>query len=197
MKNVLHIISSARDENSYSKGLSSAIVEKLKDQHFVSTLVERNLAVDFPFFIDGKLIYEFYKHPSQVDEQGAALLSYANTIFEEVEKADIIVIGTPMHNLGISAPLKAWIDQLVRMGKSYGFTDDGQRAGYLGGKQIYVAIASGGKKNGASGENDYIESYLRDVFKAYTGITDVACFRVEGTAFPHFEVDYNQIIENL
>jgi FMN-dependent NADH-azoreductase len=197
MKSVLHIISSARGSQSYSRQLSSAIVKKLTDKDSIKNIVERNLADEFPPFIDQVLIKEFYKSPETIDKDGDLLLRYATKIFNEINEADFIVIGTPMHNLGISAPLKAWIDQLIRFGITYGYNNEGKRIGFFKNKKVYLAIASGGKLSDWFNENEYIESYIRDVFKAYTGITDVYTFRVEGTAENNFKADYEKIIQTL
>lgn len=197
MKRALHIISSARGELSYSRGLSAAIINKLIEKKEIDTVVERDLTKLPPPFLNEPLIWEFYKFPATIDEKGKQLLTYADAIFNEVEQADIIVIGTPMHNHGISAHLKAWIDQLVRVGVSYKFNVDGTRTGCLSNKKVYLAIASGGKLAYWPAAYEFIESYVKAVFSAYTGITDVCTYRVEGTAENNFKVNYEEIIENI
>lgn len=197
MKNVLHIISSARGSRSYSQGLSSAIVKKLTDKKLVNTIVERNLVLDAPPFIDQALIEVFYKNPDTISDDDHLLLRYANTVLNEIKGADFIVIGTPVHNLGVSAPLKAWIDQLIRFGVTYGYNSDGVRTGYLGGKKVFLAIASGGSVSDWDGGSDYTETYIKSVFNAYTGITDFCTYRIEGTASPDFKANYEEILKNL
>ncbi|KUY20579.1 hypothetical protein BAZ12_11505 [Elizabethkingia miricola] len=198
MKNILHTISSARGTKSHSYGLSTAILEKLIIANPTATIKERNLTQEFPPYIDEALAPELYKTPADYDETSHKLLEYSDTIFNEVKNADIIVIGTPMHNFSISAPLKAWIDLLVRVGISYGFDNTGARVGYLKGKKVYLAIASGGKSSTTAEGNDYLESYIRAVFDAYTGITDICTFRVEGTIQNDYNKDdYKKIIKNL
>lgn len=198
MKNILHIISSARGQESYSYQLSSAIIEKLMSTDPNVNITEKNLTKEFPPFIDEILIPELYKFPTEYNEKSDRLLKHSDTIFNEVKNADIIVIGTPMHNFGISAPLKAWIDLLIRPGITYRFDNTGARVGLLHNKKIYLAIASGGKLPDTMRENDYIESYLKAVFQAYTGITDIRTFRVEGTIENNYSTDdYKTIIQNL
>ena len=197
MKNILHIISSARGDQSYSKGLSTAIVKKLTNKNGIQTVVERDLTKTFPPFIDEILISEFYKHPKSISEEGDLLFEYSKAIFDEVYNADIIVIGTPMHNLGTSAPLKAWIDQLVRFGITYEYGDNGERIGRVKNKKVYLSIASGGKLSYWPNGYEFIESYIKAVFSSYIGITDVCTFRVEGTAEGDFKADYEKIIQNL
>ena len=197
MKRALHIISSARGELSYSRGLSAAIINKLIDKKEIDTVVERDLTQSPPPFLNDPLIWEFYRFPGMADEKGKQLLTYADTIFNEVDQADIIVISTPMHNHGISAHLKAWIDQLVRVGVSYKFNADGTRTGCLNNKKVYLAIASGGRLAYWPAAYEFIESYIKAVFSAYAGITDVCTYRVEGTAEKDFTVNYTEIIENI
>lgn len=197
MKRALHIISSARGGQSYSRGLSTAIINKLIDKNEIDTVVERDLSKSPPPFLNEALIREFYKFPDMIDEKGKQLLSYADAIFNEMDQADIIVIGTPMHNHGISSLLKAWIDQLVRVGVSYKFNADGTRTGCLHNKKVYLAVAAGGKLAYWPAAYEFIESYIKAVFSAYAGITDVCTYRVEGTAAQDFTINYQEIIENL
>jgi FMN-dependent NADH-azoreductase len=197
MKRALHIISSGRGRQSYSRGLSTAIINKLLDKNEIDTVVERDLTKSLPPFLDEALIGEFYKFPGMTDEKGKQLLTYADTIFNEMKQADIIVIGTPMYNFGISGLLKAWIDQLVRVGITYRYNDDGTRTGCLPDKKVYLAVASGGKLSYWPAGYEFIESYVKAVFSAYVGITNVCTYRVEGTAEQNFTVNYEEIIQSL
>ncbi|GEJ45530.1 FMN-dependent NADH-azoreductase [Chryseobacterium sp. ON_d1] len=195
MKNILHIISSARGELSYSNQLSSAILEKLLQQGNINTITVRDLVKDAPPYADEVSIHEFYKHPELYDEQSKHLLSYANRVVDEVREADIIVIGTPMFNLGISTSLKAWLDQLIRAGVTYVFDEQWNRVGQFKGKKVYLAVASGGRS--AEGAPDYVSAYIKDVFRNYTGITDVEAYRIEGTMENGFTADYESILKDF
>lgn len=197
MKKALHITSSARGAQSYSRALSTAIIQKLTDRKEIGTVVERDLVQSPPPFLNEALISEFYKHPDMIGDDGRCLLAYSDAIFNEVNEADIIVISTPMHNLGVSALLKAWLDQLVRVGLTYKFNEDGSKSGCLNGKKVYLAIASGGKQAFWPEGYEFIESYVKAVFNAYTGITDVTTYRVEGTAMGIAECDYDEILREL
>jgi FMN-dependent NADH-azoreductase len=195
MKNILHIISSARGSQSYSKGLSSAIVEKLLQQEPASKVSIRDLVDNPPPYADEHSIHEFYKNPEAYDERSNQLLSYANAIVDEMRKADTIVIGTPMFNFSISTPLKAWLDQLIRAGITYVFDEHWNRVGQFKDKKVYLAIASGGRS--MEGAPDYLSAYLKDVLKAYAGIEDVETYRIEGTVEPGFTADYDGILEKM
>jgi len=197
MKKALHITSSARGGQSYSRGLSTAIIRKLTDRKEIGTVVERDLTQSPPPFLNEELIGEFYKPADSIADEGRDLLAYSDAIVSEIDQADIIVISTPMHNLGISAPLKAWLDQLVRVGLTYKFNEDGSRTGCFRNKKVYLAIASGGKLAFWPEGQEFIESYIKAVFGAYTGITDVSTYRVEGTGMGVPEINYDEILQNL
>ncbi len=195
MKNILHIISSARGDLSYSKGLSSAIVEKISQQNNIRQITVRDLVKNMPPLANEMSIHEFYKHPELYDEKSNQLLSYANSIVSELREADIIVIGTPMFNLGISTPLKAWLDQLIRAGVTYIFDEQWNRVGQFKDKKVYLAVASGGRST--EGAPDYISAYLKDVLRSYTGITDVETYYIEGTMENGFTADYESILKEF
>ncbi|WP_276481552.1 FMN-dependent NADH-azoreductase [Paraflavitalea pollutisoli] len=196
MKKLLHVTSSARGAQSYSRRLSQAIVQKLMERQDIDTVVERDLVKTPPPYLDESLIGEFYKYVTdiQADDQ---VLTYANAALGELKQADIIVLSTPMYNLGVSALLKAWIDQLVRVGLTYRFNADGTRTGLLADKTVYLAIASGGRAAYMPDGYEFIESYIKAVFSTYLGITDVYTYRVEGTAEKDCTVNYAAIIQGI
>ena len=87
----------------------------------------------------------------------------------ELKAADHIVIGTPMFNFSIPAVLKAYIDQIVRVG----VTVSPDNVGLLTGKKATVVLASGGDFNPGSPVEKYDQAsgYLRQVL-AWIGIKD-------------------------
>jgi FMN-dependent NADH-azoreductase len=84
-----------------------------------------------------------------------------------------------MYNFAIPAPLKAWIDQVVRVGKTVLFAASGPQ-GILKGKKVYVVTSRGGAfRPGTPTERfDYQEPYLRHIL-AFIGLTDVTFIHAE------------------
>lgn len=193
MKTILHIISSARKEQSFSRQLSSEIINRIKLKHPIKKVIERDLTRDIPPYLTESSILEFYGQQPVTEESSPDKISYAEEIFREVKEADILVIGTPMHNLGISAPLKGWLDQLIRPGITYRYDKNMKRSGVFTDKKVYLAIASGGIYQ-KSGENNFLELYIKSVFKEYTGMTDITTLKIEGTALNNFEVKLEKIL---
>ena len=86
-----------------------------------------------------------------------------------------------MYNFGIPSALKAWIDQVVRIGKTFDF--DGQSfSGLVQNKRAFLVIAYGadGYTHGDLKIADFVEPYLRFVLN-FIGIADITIVAAEGT----------------
>ncbi len=96
--------------------------------------------------------------------------------------ADVVVIGAPIYNFSIPSQLKAWIDRIAQVGRTFKYTDKGP-VGLAGGKTVIVAITRGGVYSTSEGGQamEHQESYLKVVF-GFFGITDVRFVRAEGLA---------------
>src|SRR5207237_7671051 len=57
--------------------------------------------------------------------------------------ADVVVIGAPMYNFSIPPQLKAWIDRIAQVGRTFKYTEKGPQ-GLAGGKTVIVASSRGG-----------------------------------------------------
>lgn len=113
-------------------------------------------------------------------KQGDAL-GRSDELIEQLQACDALLIATPMHNYSVPAPLKAWIDHVVRVGKTFLPTARG-KVGTLTDRPVYVAVASGGYISGQNARQpDFLRPYLSAVL-ATIGLNDVHYFTVEGTA---------------
>ena len=105
------------------------------------------------------------------DEQKKALAA-SDEYIQELVEADTIVIGAPMHNFNVSSPLKAWIDQIVRAGRTFSVSDAGYKGLLDGKKKVIVASARGGEYNGDYTFLDHQTPYLKLIL-GFIGLTDV------------------------
>lgn len=179
MKKILHIISSPRGEASNSNRLANRIIDRLQ-QHYpqstvkVNNVVEKDYAHLSSTLIDGYLLPD----EKQTTEHFEALRPSDNAV-EELAEADIIVISLPLYNFQMPSALKAWIDHIVRKGKTFSYST-GKPEGLLRGKKVYLAISSSGVyTDGPMKAFDFAEPYLRYIL-GFVGITDVTTFRIEG-----------------
>ena len=94
--------------------------------------------------------------------------------------ADVIVVGAPLYNFSVPSQLKAWIDRLAQVGRTFKYTDKGA-VGLAGGKTVIVALSRGGlySSSEAGRAAEHQETYLQTVM-GFMGITDVRFVRAEG-----------------
>ncbi|XWN30052.1 MAG: NAD(P)H-dependent oxidoreductase [Devosia sp.] len=91
-------------------------------------------------FVTAPWLQVYFTPPDQHTPQMQSALALSDALVAEVLAADEIVIATPVYNYNVPSVLKAWIDHIVRKGKTLGF--DGR--GLVTGKSATVLIASGG-----------------------------------------------------
>lgn len=183
MKNILHIISSPRGEDSFSIKLGNAIIEQLQDK-FPGSIIKVHDLTKAPFaHLGTEHITAFYTWPEDRTAEHLAHLQQSENAVGEVLNADVIVIGVPIYNFNIHSTLKAWVDHLVRVGQTVRFGKDGPE-GLIRNKKAYLAICSKGiYSTDVMRQYDFAEPYLRHILK-YLGITDVEVLRVEGSNIP-------------
>ncbi|PRO66621.1 FMN-dependent NADH-azoreductase [Alkalicoccus urumqiensis] len=103
-----------------------------------------------------------------------------NTWVEQFLSADKVVFVTPLWNMGVPSPVKAYIDQLILPGQTFTFDDTGIR-GLLQGREIVHLQSRGGVySSGKMAAWEHGDSYIRTIF-ALTGAS-VESIIVEGTS---------------
>lgn len=161
---LLRIDASARRDGSVSRQLTDQIIEKLTPDHVIA----RDLANPLPHVNEAWISANFTPVTDRNDEQHKAL-ELSDTLIEEVQQADTIVIGAPIYNFGVPAGLKAWIDLVARAGVTFRYTEEGP-VGLLTGKRTIVVVASGGTEAGSN--YDFATGFLKHVL-GFIGLTDV------------------------
>ncbi|WP_120995964.1 FMN-dependent NADH-azoreductase [Stutzerimonas urumqiensis] len=108
-------------------------------------------------------------------------LHRSDRLIDQLDRADILVIATPMHNYSVPSSLKAWIDHVVRIQRTFESTPQGKR-GLLRDRPVYVAVSSGGYISGPRARQpDFLRPYLQAAL-ATVGLNSLHCFTLEGTA---------------
>lgn len=178
MATILHLTCSPRGEAAQSSRLSRRVIDALCRRHPGSTIVTRAIGGGEIAHIDEDYAISLAS-PADVSQAGSMALS--DQLILELESADIVVIGTPMHNFTVPAALKGWIDHVVRARRTLAVTPEG-KFGLLSDRPVFVAIASGGRFSGPRARQpDFLTPYLRTVL-GVIGLHDVTFFAVEGTA---------------
>ena len=128
MVNILHIDSSVRDvfmdedsHSSISKTLAAQFVEIWKNSPLENDIIYHDLGINPPDFITQDWISAAFTDANKRTENQNTILSTSDTLIEELDKSDIILISSPMYNYGVPASLKAWFDQVIRINKTFSF----------------------------------------------------------------------------
>lgn len=178
--NIFHIDCSPRPA-SHSRQLSAAIVEKLRGVAPAASISRRDLGAD-PLPHAAADYATTLSSPATLAAPIKGSLDLAETLIQEVEAADVIVIGTPMHNLTVPSVLKAWIDQILRAGRTFKSTPAG-KVGMLRDRPVFIGIASGGVFTGERAtQPDFLTPYLSVVLGS-AGLKTLQFLPVQATAF--------------
>jgi FMN-dependent NADH-azoreductase len=182
MMTILHVSCSPRGPASESYRISQKIIEFLLKREPTAKLVNRVIG-------DGAIshIDESYATALGATSQSSAemfpkgSMSRSEELIQELESADFVVIGTPMHNFTVPSALKAWIDDIVRVRRTF----DSTKAGYVGrlrDRPVFVAVSSGGRYSGdRAHQPDFLTPYLKAIL-GIIGLHDLTVFSVEGSA---------------
>ncbi|GJF28979.1 FMN-dependent NADH-azoreductase [Kitasatospora sp. NE20-6] len=120
MPTLLHIDSSALSEGSVSREVSAAYRAAWEAANPGATVIYRDLAAEpLPHLDAAGITAGFVPAEHRSPEQQEAH-DLRDRLISELEQADAVVIGTPMYNFTIPSSLKAWLDQVILMGRSAG-----------------------------------------------------------------------------
>jgi FMN-dependent NADH-azoreductase len=197
MLKLLHIDSSARPgrsgeqaHGSHTRRLSARFLRRWQAVRPWDTVSYRDVAVCPPNPVTGEWVHAAFTPPAQREPWMAAALAESDTLVDELIGADLIVIGVPMYNFGVPSTLKAWIDNIVRVGRTFGFDRSRGDEPYWPlladqGKRL-VLLSSRGDYGYGPGErleaNNHVESAVITPLR-YIGIDAVDCVAIEYDEF--------------
>jgi len=182
MMKILHVACSPRGQASESYRLSQKILGFLLKSEPAAVLVNRVIGGTALSHID-----ESYATALGATQQSfaeifpAGSMSQSEELIAELESSDFVVIATPMHNFTVPSALKAWIDHVVRVRRTFNVTPDG-KVGALHDRPVFVAVSSGGRYSGKHARQpDFLTPYLKAILGTI-GLHDLTFFSVEGSA---------------
>jgi FMN-dependent NADH-azoreductase len=148
--------------------LTQDVVDALQRRQGEIEVLRRDVNVGLAFVDEAWIGANFTAEEERSQEQ-RTILADSDRLVEELQRADVLVIGAPIYNFGVPAALKAWIDMIARVRKTFRYTENGPE-GLLKNKKAYVVIASGGVPVDSS--LDFATPYLKHALR-FIGITDV------------------------
>jgi FMN-dependent NADH-azoreductase len=216
--NLLHIDASARPvrsdlqaHGSHTRRLSARFVERWRAARSGDACVYRDVGRQPPPPVSGEWIHAAFTPPAQREPWMREVLAGSDALVDELVGADLIVAGVPMYNFGMPAAFKAYIDQVVRVGRTFGFDRSREGAPYwplLDDRPRRLVILSSRGDFGYAGRlraMNHVEDAIRTAF-GYIGITEVHAVAVEYDEFggdalarslAQAQTDVDRLVERL
>lgn len=183
MTRILRVDASPRQDESWSRKLGDRLEQALVTGQPGSTVVRRDLGQNPASHVTADTIAGFFSPVQPLPLPLQQATAQSDRIIAEVKAAETLLITTPIYNFTVPSVLKAWIDQMVRIGQTFSY-DGANFAGLLGGRDAHVAVsygASGFTGDGPLQAADFVTPYLRFLLQ-FLGIQDVHFHAVEGTS---------------
>lgn len=188
MTTLLHVDASARGERSLSRALSKAFVEAWLAREPDAAVIARDIGREPPPFVSEAWIAAAFTPPEARTAAQRQELALSDALIDELERADVIAIGTPMYNYGMPAQLKSWFDKVIRLGRSFSF--DLSRGDYplepmLSGKTLVVLSSRGEFGFGPGGVRagmNQLDPHIRTC-SHYLGVETIHSIAVEYQEF--------------
>ena len=197
MTTLLHLDASARGGRSdlhrfgsHTRRLSARFVDRWHATHPADDVLYRDIGQRPPTPVDGSWIHAaFTPEPSRASWM-CQRLGESDALIDELLAADLIVAGVPMYNFGVPSGFKAYIDNIVRVGRTFGFDRSRTGAPYwplLDDKPRTLVLLSsrgdyGYDAGGRIAAMNHVEPAVRTAF-GYIGVTDVRMVAVEYDEF--------------
>lgn len=194
MPHILHLDASARPglagkdlHGSHSRNLSQRFVSQWLARRGQDSLTYRDIGQNPPSIIDHDWIAAAFTPEEKREPWMQDTLTESDQLVDELIAADVLVIGAPLYNFSMPAALKAWIDQIVRTGRTVAFDESNPLDPYvpmLADRPRHAVILSarggvGFDAGGAMVHMNHLEPSLITAL-GFIGITQVHQIAIEG-----------------
>lgn len=194
MTHLLHLDASARPglagkdaHGSHSRNLSQRFVSQWLSRNTQDSVTYRDIGQNPPSFIDHDWIASAFTPVERRELWMKDALAESDQLVDELIAADVLVIGTPLYNFSMPAALKAWVDQVVRLGRTVEVDETKPIDPYVPllaerPRHAVILTARGGVGFGAGGEMahmNHLESSLATALE-FIGITRIPQIAIEG-----------------
>ncbi|MDK1385809.1 NAD(P)H-dependent oxidoreductase [Sinorhizobium sp. 8-89] len=188
MTTLLRLDASARRSRSLSRTLGDTFEREWRKHRPDDAWIIRDLAEQPPAHITEPWIAAAFTPLEARTPEQHQILAASDDLIDELAAADVLVVNVPMYNYGMPSALKAWVDNVVRVGRTFSFDlgrGDFPLRPIMSGKQMVVLSSSGEfgfDPAGIRGDMDQLIPHLRTV-KHYLGVSDMHIVRVEYQEF--------------
>ncbi|WP_435164919.1 FMN-dependent NADH-azoreductase [Paenibacillus glycanilyticus] len=185
MAQVLYITANPKSiESSIGHRVGQAFLQAYRETHANDDIEEINVYKEnFPI-LDGDILSAWEKIRggipfSEMSQEEKQKINALNQFIDRVASADKYVFVSPMWNWSIPPRLKAFIDSIVVVGKTFHYTENGPVGHLVGKKAIHIQVSGGIYSQEPFMKMDHSHPYLKQVLNII-GIENVEVLYVEG-----------------
>lgn len=181
---LLYIAVSPNRLNSASRAVAEYLLRQLKQQYpeLQETLLD--LALDPLPHLDALTVSAFLTKADERTAEQQKAVRLSDQLVDQLLDHDMLLIASPVWNLGLPSVLKAWFDHITRAGRTFAFSAQGDKVGLVQDRPVFVVMANGTPFLGQPTEqDDQFTPYIRTALR-YIGVTDLKFIRVDGTHHP-------------
>jgi len=175
---LLRVDASARLDRSITRQLTERFIEGWRSSEQGVQVLTRDVGRNPPSIVTEAWISAGFLPPEQRTQEMKEAIAESMTLIDEVRRADVIVIGSPLYNYGLPGALKAWIDQIIRIGETFSFDlgrGDFPIQSTLSGKTLVVLSSRGEFGFEPGGIRDgwnHMSPHLRTIATRLLGIAE-------------------------
>jgi FMN-dependent NADH-azoreductase len=168
--------------------MTKEFVERWLQAHPHDTVTYRDIGRNPIPHVDEPWIAAAFTPPEQHTSDLREAIRLSDQLVDEFLAADIYIIGVPMYNFSVPSVFKAYIDQIVRVGRTVAFEPNNSANAFkplVIGKKMFIVEArgdSGFQPGGRYEKMNYHDPYLVAVF-GFMGITDITFVHVENDEY--------------
>jgi FMN-dependent NADH-azoreductase len=187
MRTLLVINSSGRSTRSVTRHLTDRFVSAWARRHPDGKIIERDVGLNPPPPINESWIAAGFTPSTERTPAMWDALATSEALIDELFRATTVVVGAPMYNFGMPAQLKAYVDQIVRVDRTFSFNSEASDPyqPLIPAKPAVIITSAGGsgyQPGGPFAHMNFLESHLETVFR-FVGLTEISVIRVEFEEF--------------
>lgn len=162
MTTVLRINASARKTRSLSRELADSFFKEWISTRQSDQIIVRDVGMEPPPAVTEEWIAAAFTEKKTRTEQQNQALTVSDELIDEFIPADVIVFSTPMYNYGMPASLKAWFDQVIRIGRTFSFdlSRGEQPIQPMQSRKTAVVLSASGEGHFFPGEKNELSNHL-------------------------------------
>ncbi|PSB53053.1 FMN-dependent NADH-azoreductase [Chamaesiphon polymorphus] len=174
MSFILQIDSSYSGSDSASRLLAREFVTAWKQHHPDCQIAYRDLALQPVPYVDRTWVSAMNLSPDRYNLAQQQTMQASEPIVSEFLAADGYIFALPMYGFTVPAAFKAYLEHLIRPGRTYTIDEHGLRGIVPPGKKMLVITSRGAEYNQNSplANFDFHEPYLRTIFGSF-GIENI------------------------